>query len=307
MKQMTKWMGCLFGAGLVAVASAVEDGKDEWGFPESWFTPTEAEMPADGDWSFEGDAFGAKGEATPPEPVPEDYRAECLERTQRFADLIATADSLLVKDFRLGVSPLDGDYETSDPAEIAEFNGLFRFVPIDGPGGMHLCAGHPEVTWRRGGEVVARITVGHGESIRWDGFGYWLGDVPLARESTLRLAEWFQRRGFHIAEEWHLGASRATENAGGLGPASIEVQIRGDVVRPGNYTVEEGFSLGGLLDMAEPMPREDPWLRPDLRHVMLWRDVDGQRKEMRLNCTDGMPGRDFLLQDGDEVLVTHPF
>ena len=102
-------------------------------------------------------------------------------------------------------------------------------------------------------------------------------------------------------------ASCATEKAGGLGPASIEVQIRGDVIRPGNYTVEEGFSLGGLLDMAEPIHREDPWLRPDLRRVMLWRDVDGQRKEMRLNCTDGMPGRDFLLQDGDEVLVTHPF
>jgi hypothetical protein len=92
-----------------------------------------------------------------------------------------------------------------------------------------------------------------------------------------------------------------------LAPASIEVRIRGDVIRPGNYTVEEGFSLGGLLDMAGPIPREDPWLRPDLRHVVLWRDIDGQRKKMRLNCKDGMPGRDFLLHDGDEVFVTHPF
>lgn len=99
MKQMTKWMGCLFWAGLVAVASAAEDGKDEWGFPESWFTPTEAEMPADGDWSFEGDAFGGGGEAPPPEgelaewerrvkPLLEQYTRLRLDATG-FANAVA--------------------------------------------------------------------------------------------------------------------------------------------------------------------------------------------------------------------------
>ena len=67
MKQMMKWVGCLFWAGLVAAAAAAEDGEDVWGLSGSWFTPTEAEKPAGDDWSFEGDAFGGTGEATPPE------------------------------------------------------------------------------------------------------------------------------------------------------------------------------------------------------------------------------------------------
>lgn len=74
MKQMLAWMRGVFAAGLVAAASAAEAGEDEWGISDSWFTPTEAEMPANGDWSFEGDGFGAVGKATTPEPEPEDHR-----------------------------------------------------------------------------------------------------------------------------------------------------------------------------------------------------------------------------------------
>ena len=217
---VAKWMGNAVVVWLAVAASAAEVGEDPWGLSDTWFDPTqavsEASIPSDDEWGFAGDAFGATGEVTPPEPEPEDYRAACQEKTQRFAALIATADNLVVADWRLqwrDAPPRDDDYETSDSAEIAQFNNLFRFAFHDGPGFEHMCAGHPKVTWRRGGKVVAQITIGHGESIRWEGFGFWIGDVPLTQEARSLLADWFQRRGFHIAEEWHLDekACPATE------------------------------------------------------------------------------------------------
>lgn len=158
-------------------------------------------------------ATGTAGaEEAPPCPGAEALRAEFAEETRRLAGLMATADQVVVT---RPWGPLPGDevYETADPGEIAEFNGLFRFEAHEMPGVMHLCAGHPEVAWRREGETVARVSIGHGESVRWEGFGYWVGDAPLAEESRGRLAGWFLRRGIPVAEEWHLDGDAAAAAA----------------------------------------------------------------------------------------------
>lgn len=150
----------------------------------------------------------------PPCPSPEELRTECREETQRLMNLVATADSLAVTDLRHQLPdspPFNDHYETSDPKEIAEFNSLFLFESQGMLGSAHACAGHPGVIWRKEGKVVAKISIGHGESIRWDGFGYWVGDVPLNKESRERLAEWFLSRGIHIAEEWNLAKTDELE------------------------------------------------------------------------------------------------
>lgn len=186
-----------------AVAVSVAPGDDEWGeaFDEWGF-------PADVDRAVAEEAPGAPPEDPPPYPSAAEFRAECRKETRRFAALIAKADSLSVEDMRAYWSDAfipDAAYETTDPAEIAEFNALFQFDAHDEPGFVHLCAGHPGVTWRRKGKVLVHVSIGHGESVRWDGFGYWIGDVPLTAESRSRLAEWFLRRGIRVEEEWHLG------------------------------------------------------------------------------------------------------
>lgn len=201
----------------------------------------------------------------PPCPSPEVLRAECRKETQRLMDLVTTADSLAVTDLRLRLPdapPRNDHYETSDPGEIAEFNSLFLFDNQGVPGVEHFCAGHPGVIWRKEGKVVAKISIGHGESIRWDGFGYWVGDVPLNKESRERLAEWFLSRGIHIAEEWHLGKTDelGKEDSSQVNPRKAIIGDRNDgaEVHPGEDENDDIWGWGfEAADAA--VDDEDSW------------------------------------------------
>lgn len=88
---------------------------------------------------------------------------------------------------------------------------------------------------------------------------------------------------------------------------TIGVKIEGDVLHPGEYVVEEGTTLGELLDKAEPGPSEGVFTGPMLGHVKLWRVIDGKGECMRHNCWSGKPGRDVVLQNGDEIYLDRYF
>lgn len=219
-------------AAAAAGLASAQDGDDPFfgfGSGQPVALPDDDWGEADDDWGFSAfDRVAVKEppgtpDEPPPYPSPAEFRAECRKETRRFAALIAKADSLSVEDLRArwgDVPPRDAAYETADPEEIAEFNALFQFDVHDEPGFEHLCAGHPGVTWRRKGKPVVSISIGHGESVRWDGFGYWIGDVPLTPDSRARLAEWFRQRGIRVEEEWHL------EEPAGVAPAeAIPIQV----------------------------------------------------------------------------------
>lgn len=152
---------------------------------------------------------GGGGEEVPA-VSEEETRAEFFAEVRQFAVLIATANSLAVADLRPrppGSPPQENLYETSDLAEIAEFNGLFQFDSDGNLGWYHACVGHPGVTWRREGEIVAEISIGHGDSVLWKGVGFHVGDGPLAKESRERLAEWSLGRGIPIGGHWGGGGN----------------------------------------------------------------------------------------------------
>lgn len=101
-----------------------------------------------------------------------------------------------------------------------------------------------------------------------------------------------------ICSEEHAVSALAEEMNG-----KIKVKIDGAVFHPGEYIMDEGSSLGDLMDMAE-VDLSDPWTGgAALQCVYVGRDIDGRRKKIRCNCKPGKEGRNFVLQNGDEVLV----
>ena len=104
--------------------------------------------------------------------------------------------------------------------------------------------------------------------------------------------------GMPIRSEEHAVSALAEEMNG-----KIKVKIDGAVFHPGEYIMDEGSSLGDLMDMAE-VDLSDPWTGgAALQAVWVRRNIDGQRKKIRCNCKPGKEGRNFVLQNGDEVLV----
>ena len=89
---------------------------------------------------------------------------------------------------------------------------------------------------------------------------------------------------------------------------TIGVKIEGDVLHPGEYVLEEGTTLGELLDKAEPGPSAGVFNGPMLGHVELRKNIDGKQVFCgRYNCYSGKPGREVVLQDGDEIYVGRYF
>ena len=81
----------------------------------------------------------------------------------------------------------------------------------------------------------------------------------------------------------------------------IKVEITGQVIRPGEYFLAAGASLGNALDLAVVDPA--PWHAMP-RRVQVRRKTDGGWQETVHDCRDGQSeGRNFILQDGDEIKV----
>ena len=104
--------------------------------------------------------------------------------------------------------------------------------------------------------------------------------------------------GMSIRSEEHSVSALAEEMNG-----KIKVKIDGAVFHPGEYIMDEGSSLGDLMDMAE-VDLRSPWEGgAALNCVLVGRNIDGQRTKIRCNCKPGKEGRNFVLQNGDEVRV----
>lgn len=104
--------------------------------------------------------------------------------------------------------------------------------------------------------------------------------------------------GMSICSEEHAVSALEEEMKG-----KIKVKIEGAVFRPGEYIMDEGSSLGDLMDMAE-VDLSNPWNGgAALQFVWVSRNIDGWRTKIRCNCKPGKEGRNFVLRNGDEVLV----
>lgn len=97
------------------------------------------------------------------------------------------------------------------------------------------------------------------------------------------------------------GIAEGERAAGTDADGKIKVEIAGQVIRPGEYFLDAGTSLGEALDLAVVDPA--PWHAMP-RRVQVRRKTDAGWQETVHDCHDGQSeGRDFILQDGDEIKV----
>lgn len=85
------------------------------------------------------------------------------------------------------------------------------------------------------------------------------------------------------------------------GEGKINVKIEGEVVSPGKYALDEGSTLGDLLALASM--NQAPW-RAAKKNVKVRRKIEGEWVETTHDCSKEQgDGPDFILQNGDEILV----
>ena len=85
------------------------------------------------------------------------------------------------------------------------------------------------------------------------------------------------------------------------GEGKINVRIEGEVVSPGEYALDAGSTLGDLLALASL--NQAPW-RAAKKHVKVRRKIEEEWVETIHDCSKEQGnGPDFILQNGDEILV----
>ena len=124
----------------------------------------------------------------------------------RFRAMVRGADKIVIRDGgNLCCSNPDAEealFEITNKAEIAEFNGMFRFKS-QSPGCM--CCGYPGIDWWRGGERIVVSAIHHGYELRIDGKYF---DWVFSRDSRQRILRWMQN---HCGEDFSRGIPRKME------------------------------------------------------------------------------------------------
>jgi hypothetical protein len=100
-------------------------------------------------------------------------------------------------------------YETDDPSELASLRDALL---IEGATGHCMCLGTLAFTFSRDGEDLGRVTLHHGESLRWDPFFY---NAPLVEPDPI--LDWLSGHGMPGARQDYdddrRGAEAAAEGA----------------------------------------------------------------------------------------------
>ena len=116
----------------------------------------------------------------------------------RFASAIRDADRIVVRDGGCGAN-LDKEpalYVITNKAEIAAFNGMFKFASVHS---SCKCCGYPGIDWWKGDKRIALTAIHHGQALRWR--GGLPGNVRFTRSSAQRICDWFKEHcGMDINE-----------------------------------------------------------------------------------------------------------
>ena len=131
---------------------------------------------------------------------PEYDMISLFSETERFQEAIAAADRVVIRDGGFGCcTKPERDpvlLVLTDPKEIAELRGIFRFKDL-GSNSSCMCCGHPGIDWWKGDELLARTAVQHLTALRWKRFN---GDAELTPEASEALSAWFAARSIKAAK-----------------------------------------------------------------------------------------------------------
>lgn len=130
---------------------------------------------------------------------PEYNMVSLFSETERFQAAVAKADRVVIRDGGFGCcTEPERDpvlLVLTDPKEIAELRGIFRFKDL-GSNSSCMCCGHPGIDWWKGDELLARTAVQHLTALRWKRFN---GDAELTPEASEALSAWFAGRSINVA------------------------------------------------------------------------------------------------------------
>ena len=123
-----------------------------------------------------------------------------FSETERFQKAVAEADRVVIRDGGFGCcTEPERDpvlLVLTDPKEIAELRGIFRFKDL-GSNSSCMCCGHPGIDWWKGDELLARTAVQHLTALRWKRFN---GDAELTPGASEALSAWFAARNIKAAK-----------------------------------------------------------------------------------------------------------
>ena len=132
--------------------------------------------------------------------APKYVMISLFSETERFQEAIAAADRVVIRDGGFGCcTKPERDpvlLVLTDPKEIAELRGIFRFKDL-GSNSSCMCCGHPGIDWWKGDELLARTAVQHLTALRWKRFN---GDAELTPEASEALTAWFAARSIKAAK-----------------------------------------------------------------------------------------------------------
>ena len=131
---------------------------------------------------------------------PEYVMISLFSETERFQKAVAEADRVVIRDGGFGCcTKPERDpvlLVLTDPKEIAELRGIFRFKDL-GSNSSCMCCGHPGIDWWKGDKLLARTAVQHLTALRWKRFH---GDAEFTPEASDALTAWFSARGIKPAK-----------------------------------------------------------------------------------------------------------
>ena len=132
--------------------------------------------------------------------APKYVMISLFSETERFQKAVAAADRVVIRDGGFGCcTKPERDpvlLVLTDPKEIAELRGIFRFKDR-GSNSECMCCGHPGIDWWKGDELLARTAVQHLTALRWKRFN---GDAELTPEASEALSAWFAGRSIKAAK-----------------------------------------------------------------------------------------------------------
>ena len=118
---------------------------------------------------------------------------------QNFTNLLVTADRIVVRDGGHTPSPKDKVlFTVTDKEEMGTVINNIRFKE-NASVEKCFCDGWPGIDWYKGdGRLLTSLQ--HSRAIRWGGFGYSSGDLPLTEESRVWIVEWLVSHGLNKAD-----------------------------------------------------------------------------------------------------------
>ena len=123
-----------------------------------------------------------------------------VAETNRFAELVATADKIVVRKGGYICHSKNVDEQPvaaviTNASEIAAFNDSLRFYRHYPGMSDCMCCGYPGIDWWVGDKKIVLSNVQHCRALRWEGFG---GDMPLVKDSSKKLQSWLQDHGIEF-------------------------------------------------------------------------------------------------------------